>query len=154
MCSDTDVCFLLRSLSDLISALLLCGAFFLCSGDLGPTSDLAELALVVCVGLAIALPLKAEATMFRIEALHEQNAGVLAEAAAISYQANALHAQNAGVLAQATALNTTHCMSASLLMMMSVICSFRNKNEPTAIYPPSGYSPPRNKEAHVKMRPP
>jgi hypothetical protein len=26
-------------------------------------------------------------------------------------------------------------------VMMSFICSFRNKNEPTAIYPPSGYSP-------------
>jgi hypothetical protein len=40
------------------------------------------------------------------------------------------------------------------LMMLSFICSFRNKNEPAAIYPPSGYSPPRNKEAHVMMRPP
>jgi len=40
------------------------------------------------------------------------------------------------------------------MMMMTFICSFRNKNEPTAIYPPSGYSPPRNKEAHVMMLPP
>jgi hypothetical protein len=37
---------------------------------------------------------------------------------------------------------------------LSFTCSFRNKNEPPSIYPPSGYYPPRNKEAHVMMRPP
>jgi hypothetical protein len=31
---------------------------------------------------------------------------------------------------------------------------FQKQNEPAAIYPSSGYSPPRNKEAHVMMRPP
>jgi hypothetical protein len=41
-----------------------------------------------------------------------------------------------------------------MMMMMSFICSFRNKNEPAAIYPSSGYSPPRNKEAHVMMSSP
>jgi len=41
-----------------------------------------------------------------------------------------------------------------MLMMLSFICSFRNKNEPKDIYPTSGYSPPRNKEAHVMKRPP
>jgi hypothetical protein len=39
-----------------------------------------------------------------------------------------------------------------LVMMMPFICSYRNKNEPTAIYPSFGYSPTRKrKEAHVMM---
>ena len=49
--------------------------------------------------------------------------------------------------------HNTH-VSEIQMMMMPFICSFRNKNEPAAIYPLSGYSPPRNKEAHVMMRPP
>jgi hypothetical protein len=41
------------------------------------------------------------------------------------------------------------------LMMMSFICSCRNKNEPTAIYPSLGTPPPgKKKEAHVMMLPP
>jgi hypothetical protein len=39
------------------------------------------------------------------------------------------------------------------LMMMSFICSCRNRKKPYAIYP-YGYSPPRNKEAYVMMLPP
>ncbi len=40
------------------------------------------------------------------------------------------------------------------MMMMSFICSFRNNNNPKDIYPSFGYSPPRNKDAHVMMLPP
>ena len=41
------------------------------------------------------------------------------------------------------------------VMMLPFICSYRNKNEPTAIYPSFGYSPTRKrKEARVMMLPP
>ena len=41
------------------------------------------------------------------------------------------------------------------LLLLSFICSYRNKNEPVAIYPSFGYSPTRKrKEAHVMMLPP
>jgi hypothetical protein len=41
------------------------------------------------------------------------------------------------------------------LMMQPFICSYRNKNEPTAIYPSFGYSPTRKrKEENVMMLPP
>ena len=36
-----------------------------------------------------------------------------------------------------------------IIMMMPFNCSYRNKNEPTAIYPSLGYSPPGKKIKHV-----
>ncbi len=35
------------------------------------------------------------------------------------------------------------------MMMMSFICSFRNKNEPKAVYPSYGYSPAREPVSSV-----
>jgi hypothetical protein len=46
----------------------------------------------------------------------------------------------AGVQAHSTTTQSS-TLWAGAMMMMPFICSFRNKNEPTAIYPPSGYYP-------------
>jgi hypothetical protein len=40
---------------------------------------------------------------------------------------------------------------AFMMMMMPFICSYRNKNEPTAIYPSWVLPHPERKEAHVMM---